>query len=139
MSEPSYSILVYPASELPEQYQSMIFSQWLRSLRFGNPFFKNIIALDFFRNYHAFLDNLMKKPSSQIRLAVLTDDHDICLGFCVSREDVLDYIHVQRDNRRIGIGTKLLPEGITAFTHITVVGKDIWQKKYKRWKFNPFA
>ncbi len=140
-TEPTYSILVFPASQLPEQYTAMIFSKWLRSLRFGNTLFRSMDSDAYYRNYHVYIENLLKKPDSIVRLAVLSDDHDVVLGFSVSREDVLDYIHVHYDYRKIGVGSALVPEGITTFTHITLIGIDIWhnKSKYKNWKFNPFA
>ncbi len=141
MTEPTYSIIVFSGHKLPSQYIPMLFSRWLRSLRFGNPLFKKVKSKDYFHNYHAYIENLLSKPDSQVRLAVLSDDHDVVLGFSVSREDVLDYIHVHTDYRKIGIGTKLIPEGITTFTHLTETATNIWQynEKYKELKFNPFA
>jgi GNAT superfamily N-acetyltransferase len=139
--DPTYSIIVFKASDLPKSYEPMLYSRWLRSLRTGNQTFKKISSNAYFENYHKFISNLLNKPDSLVRLAVLSDDHDVVLGFAVSREDVLDYIHVHTDYRRIGIGTALVPEGITTFSHITVTAIIIWQKnqKYKHLQFNPFA
>ncbi len=140
MTAPSYSIISFPASKLPDNYKALIFSKWLRSLRHGNPFFKKIDSFEFFKNYHKFIENLLAKPSSMIRLAVLSDDHDVVLGFAISREDVLDYIYVQNTHRNIKIGSHLLLPAITTFTHFTLSGLNIWQAKYKDvLKFNPFA
>ncbi len=76
-----------------------------------------------------------------MRLAVLSDDPDVVLGFSVSREDVLDYVYVHKDQRRLGIARKLLPPHFTTFSHITLTAMEIWHKnpKYKQLKFNPFA
>lgn len=137
----SYSILVYPAKKLPKEYHHLLFSRWMRSLRFGNNFFRKIKSDHFYKNYELYIQKLLDKPDSIVRLAVLTDDHDVVLGFAVSREDVLDYVHVHTDYRRIGIGTNLIPQGITAFSHLTATGIIIWQTKlkYKELKFEPFA
>jgi GNAT superfamily N-acetyltransferase len=137
----SYSILEYPARELPKQYMPFIFSKWLRSLRHGNRLFKQIDSDEYYKNYSIYLDKLLQKPNSLIRLAVLTDNHDVTLGFAISREDVLDYLFVQREFRTIGIGTRLMPEGITTFTHLTLIAIDAWNTnpKLKHLKFNPFA
>lgn len=135
----SYSIISFPAAKLPNQYRAMVLSKWLRSLRFGNPLFKKVDSDEYYKNYHIYIENLLSKPDSIVRLAVLSDDHDVVLGFAVSRENVLDYIHVQSDYRRIGIGTALLPSGVGVFTHITNVALAIWQNKYKKMRFNPFA
>lgn len=143
--EASYSIISYPSAKLPEQYLPLIFTKWLKSLLYGNPLFKKSDQSQYYKNYHAFIERLLKKPDSIVRLAVLSDDHDVVLGFAVSREDVLDYIYVNRgtegEYRNKGIGRKLLPEGITTFSHITLNAMKIWQgnEKYKHLKFNPFA
>lgn len=137
----SYTILSFPAAKLPSYYISMIYSKWLRSLRYGNDAYKKIKSKTYYDNYHDFIENLLKKPDSIIRLAVLSNDHDVVLGFAVSREDVLDYIYVHQDYRNNKIGAHLIPEGITTFSQITKMAKNIWQTnaKYKMLQFNPFA
>lgn len=135
----TYSIISFKGSQVPPNYLPLIFSRWLRSLRYGNPLFKRITPNDYYKSYHKFIENLLTKPDCMIRLAVLSDDHDVVLGFSVCREDVLDYIHVQADYRNHGIGKKLVPEGITTFTHLTLTAGSIWHPKYKHLKFNPFA
>lgn len=137
----SYLILSFPAAQLPSYYVSMIYSKWLHSLRYGNDAYKKIKSKTYYDNYHDFIENLLKKPDSIIRLAVLSSDHDVVLGFAVSREDVLDYIYVHQDYRNNKIGANLIPGGITTFSHITKIAKNIWQSnaKYKKLQFNPFA
>lgn len=139
--KPSYSILVFNASKLPSKYLPLIYSRWLRSLRFGNNLFRRITSHQYYKHYHYYIEKLMSKPDCLVRLAVLSDDHDVVLGFSVSREDVLDYIHVHSDYRMNRIGTSLVPEGITTFTHFTTIAIDIWNRdpKYNKWNFNPFA
>lgn len=139
--EPTYTILSMKATELPEAYRPVIFSKWLRSLRFGNELFKKVDSDEYYANYQKYLENLLAKPDSLVRLAVLTDDKDVVLGFSVSREDVLDYVHVHTDHRRQGIGKAVIPKHFTTFTHLTFTATDIWRKnmKYRQLKFNPFA
>jgi GNAT superfamily N-acetyltransferase len=137
----SYSIVCYPASKAPEAYLAFVYSKWLRSLRYGNPLFKKVLSDEYYKNYETFIKNIMSKPDAFIRFAVLSDDHDILLGFSVNREDVLDYVFVHFDYRKTGIGRSLIPEGITTFTHLTTLALAIWpsNEHYKDWKFNPFA
>lgn len=145
LSESNYSIIFFRGPDLPEAYRPMIYSKWLRSLRYGNPAFKIIDSDQYYKNYRLVIEHLLAKPSSIVLLAALSDDHDVVLGFSVHREDVLDYIYVHKDCRKIGIGTKLMPEGITTFKHFTLTAGAIWQnkdpakQKYKHLKFNPFA
>lgn len=137
----SYSVIVYPAKELPMDYVPLIFARWLRSFRFGNPYLRKSDAGDYYRHYHKYIEMLLSKPDTMVRLAVLSDDHDIVLGFSVAREDVLDYVHVQANHRRQGIAKKLIPPGITTVSHATELAKGIlWRgEKYKHIKLNPFA
>jgi hypothetical protein len=120
-------------------YINLIYSKWLRSFRYGNDYIKLTDSESYYVNYHRYITTLLQKPETTIRLAVLTDDADVVLGFSVSRGNILDYVHVHKDNRRIGIGTKLIPPGIDTFTHCTKTWLSIWNDKYKDWKFNLFA
>ena len=137
--EASYEVISFSSRKLPRAYIALLYSRWLRSLRFGNPLVRKISSHQYFKQWHAYIEKLLAKPDSIVRLAVLSDDHDIVLGFSVSREDVLDYVHVHTNNRNCGIATSLIPESITTFTHVTETWIQIWNKHYKEWKFNPFA
>jgi hypothetical protein len=154
VQESSYKVLTFPAAKLPTEYQALVFSKWLRSLRFGNPLFQKVSSNDYYQHYHAYIQRLLDKPDSIVRLAVLSDDSDVVLGFCVSREDVLDYVHVHKDQRHQGICSKLVPESITTITHLTKDGLNILENcsRYKLvqsmdnkpedkrcFVFNPFA
>lgn len=138
---PSFTVISFPSAQLPKGYMPLVFTRWLRSLRLGNKTYEKISSKIYYKDYHTYIENLMLKPDSIVKLAVLSDDYDVVLGFSVSREDVLDYIHVHTDYRKNGIGTALVPEGITTFTHLTALAILIWQTKdrYKNWKFNPRA
>ena len=144
--ESTYTVISYPASKLPDSYKNMIFSKWLRSLKYGNTYFKLIDNESYFAAYHKYVEMVIAKPETVVRLAVLSDDHDVVLGFSVARDNVLDYIHVQRDYRRESIGTSLIPaqmlvnkgEGYV-ITHLTTIGVSIWNSKLSKAIFNPFA
>lgn len=140
-SPPTYSVIRYAANELPKTYTALIFSKWLQSLYHGNKAIKQIPRGIYFDKYHKYIENLLKKPDSIIRLAVLSDDHDVVLGFSVSREDVMDYIYVNVECRRVGIAKALFPKRITTFTHTTKWLNPIWpfNPKYKHLIFNPFV
>jgi GNAT superfamily N-acetyltransferase len=145
-STSTYSIISYPASQLPKSYEALVYSKWLRSLRFGNDYFKLMDKHPYFVAYHAYLSQLLAKPNTVIRLAVLSDDPDTVLGFSVCRDHIVDYCHVHKDLRKQGIGTSLLPSDIIknegegySVTHLTNIGLSIWSKKLSKARFNPFA
>lgn len=136
---PTYVVLSYPGASLPKQYEAMVYSKWLRSLRYGNDYFKLIDDKAYFENYHKFIEAILSKPDTRVRLAVLSEDADIVFGFAVVKGDnVLHYIHCQRDYRKTGIGKSLLPKNFDTITHLTTVGVSIWGAKYPGVKFNPF-
>ena len=139
MSEQTtYSVISFPGDSLPEAYRNMIYSKWLRSLRYGNDYFKLIDSASYYSSYQKYIELLLSKPNCTVRLAVLSDNHDVVLGFCVHRDTVLDYCHVQKDFRKQGIGMSLLPPAFDTITHVTYIGMSIWASKYPSVKLNPF-
>lgn len=135
----SYSVLVYPADVLPESYRPVIFSKWLRSLRHGNDYFKLIDVESYWSTYSKYIDSLLHRGDTVVRLAVLTDDKDVVLGFSLTRGTILEFVYVHKDHRKVGIGTSLVPKSTTTITHLTKTALTIWGSKYSNWKFNPFA
>ncbi len=137
----TYKIIAFKAEDLPKDYSGLIYSKWLRSLRYGNDYFKLIHPEAFYRSYERYISTILDAPNAVVRLAVLTDDQDVALGFCVYRGSTLDYVHVHKHQRRLGIARNLIPDGIDTITHVTKTGLSIWGSKPKcrEWKFNPFA
>lgn len=135
----SYTVLSFPGPALPESYKDLIYAGWLKSYRFGNDYFKLIDPDHYYAMYPQYIARTLGLKDTTIRLGVLTDDRDVVLGFSVSRQNILDYIYVNKPYRRTGIGTKLLPENIDTFTHLTRTALTVWGSKYGKWKFKPFA
>lgn len=133
-----YVVLSFKARELPAAYRNMIFSKWLRSLRYGNDYFRLIDQNSYFDNYHRYIEILLARPSSMVHLAALSDDRDVVLGFSVTEHTALHYVHVQKDHRNCGIGTALIPAKIEWITHLTKAGMSIWNAKMKEANFDPF-
>ena len=137
MEEASYKIITYKGNELPDNYKAMIFSKWLRSLRYGNDYFKLINQARYYAAYHVYVERLLTE--STIRLATLSNDIDVVLGFSVCRGNVLDYVHVQKDYRRIGVGKSLVPcSEINCITHVTRQGMSFWNNLMPLAIFDPF-
>ena len=139
MNESSYAITTHIGSALPESYRNLIFSKWLKSLRYGNDLLKLVDAKAFYPYHHLLIDDLLGRESTRVRIAHLADDHDVVLGFAVSRGPILDYVYVNKDFRRIGIGRDLVGHGTVVYTHITKTGLLILGKKETGWKFNPYT
>jgi len=121
------------------EHENYILAKWLRSLRYGNDHYRYAAPHEYYRDYQDLIRGIMEDEACRIRFACLADDEDILLGFSVYRDKILDYVYVQKDMRRIGIGSTLLPKGIKQISHLTKTGVKIWEKKYGHWIFNPFA
>jgi hypothetical protein len=135
----SYSIISFPAQALPESYYNMILSKWLRSLRYSNDYFKLINPEAYFSNYGNYIRLILFRPAAFVRLAVLSDDHDVALGWAVVEGNTLHYVHVHKDHRKQGIAGSLVPKETKTITHLTKAGLSIWGSKMAGVAFNPFA
>lgn len=134
----TYSVRGYWGHSLTENHRNLILSKWIRSLRHGNDFFRLMDYRPYHAAYQHYIVTTLSKPRAVVRFALLTDEPDVILGFSVTRENILDYIHVHKDCRKIGIGRSLVPDSIDTITHVTRTGLTIWGSKAKHWKFNPF-
>lgn len=135
----SYKVVKYSASELPLTYRNMVISKYLRSLRAGNDFFKLVVPEAFFSVHGPYFELLLLRPEAKIRLAVLSDDPDVALGWSLTEGPKLHYVWVGGIHRRQGIGSALIREDITVLTHITKFFFPIWHNKFPKAVFNPYA
>ena len=134
----TYTIISYKGIDLPDSYRNLVFSKWQRSLRYGNDYFKLIDSDAYFTAYQRLITNILSKPETVVKLAVLTEDRDVVFGFSISRDTTLDYIHVHKDTRKQGIATSLYPKNTNTITHLTTIGMAIWTAKIPNVLFNPF-
>lgn len=134
-----YRVIRYAGPLLPDNYRSMIFAYWQRSLRHGNDYFRLVKPDAYYEAYGKYIKRILADFSCAVRLAVLAEDQDVCLGFSISRGTILDYVYVQKDYRRIGVGKSLVPADIDTITQLTKTGLLLWSNKTPSWAFNPFA
>lgn len=135
----SYKILKFHACKMPQSYRAMVFSEFLRSLRFGNEYFRLVDAEPYFHVYHAYFSVLLARPDAILQIAVLSDEHDTALGWSLTETDKLHYVYVKKDYRKLGIGRALVSEPFSRFTHVTKIGLSLWTSKAPNAKFNPFC
>lgn len=134
-----YSILRTSAEQSQfDPYKSFVFANFLHSLRTGNDWFKAIDNVAYYATYHRVIEMLLSRRECQVRIARLTDDPDVALGFSISRPDVLDYVFVKPHQRNQGIGQKLLPEQFTYVSHLTHQGDKLRLRHFPAVKFDPF-
>ncbi len=134
----TYSILTFRGRGFPDQYLGLIIATWTKSLRHNNDWFRLITPRAYYESYRLVILNILSKPETEVRLAVLTEDPDVTFGYCVYRNNILDYVFVLADYRRHGIGKMLVPDSIDMYTHVTNLGRDLVQEKKLDWLFNPF-
>lgn len=135
----SYDIICFKGIDLPDAYKGMVFSRWMRSHRYGNFLFKMIDSDVYYDRYSKYISQILAHKDCELRLAVLSDDHDVALGFCCTRGNILDYVHVHHSCRENKIATHLTPAKIKCITHWTYQGEKFATKRYGRWTFNPYA
>lgn len=121
-------------------YRNLIYTSYLKSLRFGNDWFKDIESDRYYQVYHSIIEGLLARPTTELRIALLNEDQDICLGWSLCEETTLHYVFVKGDidARYHGIGRDLIPTPIHKITHLTRIGRELWKKKLPGAVFDPF-
>lgn len=122
-----------------ESELNFIYHSWLRSLRSGNQFYKNIPGAEYFDNHRKRLYRLLDRSSCII--ATPRDHPDIIVAYIVwespeGDDTIIHYIYVKSDYRKMGLGGLLVEvasggKNIIA-THTTGSVKD------KKFTFNPY-
>lgn len=114
--------------------KSLIFSTWLKGLRYANDWFEQIDQDAYFKHYQHVVENYISRPSTEIRVACLIEDPDVILGYSVFEPGVLHWVFVKPLWRRIGLSRDLIPDDIHTFTHLTNIGLKMKKDRI----FNPF-
>ncbi len=118
---------------------SFIMATWLRGLYYGNTWFREIDKDIFMDTYHQAITVLLKKSTTEVKVAVLKDDPEVILGYSVLDQGhpntVLHWVFIKEAWRKMGIARALIPTDTDTCTHLTVVGRKL---KPINMKFNPF-
>jgi hypothetical protein len=133
----SYQVVAYPAAQLPQNFQNMVRSQWKRTARHSNDYFKLWDADSYFQAYERLINHVFARPKAVARIAVLPDAPDTALGWSVIEGSTLHFVFVQYEQRNQGIAKMLVPVQISAFTHITTTGLKLWPKLLPNAIFDP--
>lgn len=128
--------LVSIRAAVPQDYP-FIYSTWLKGLRFGNSLYGLIDSKVYFRIYHQFIEVLLAKPNISVKVACLKEDPNVLLGYSVYSGARLDWVHVKKAWRNIGLAKDLVPKEISVVSHVTAVGQSIIKKRGNI-AFNPF-
>lgn len=136
----SYRVLTLSGSDPGlAPYRAMIYSDFMKSLRYGNEWFKAIDSRSYFTAYRSFIDSLLNQRDAVVNLACLSDDLDNCIGWAFYGGEKLHYAFVKKDYRKQGIARSLTPRPFTRVTHLTRIGKSIWEHHFPTVLFDPFT
>lgn len=116
---------------------NFIFATWLKGLRFGNDWYGLVDSKVYYRVYHRVIEAILSKPNICIKVACLKEDPQVVLGYSVSSGSRLDWVHIKKQWRSIGLAKDLVPNPVTTVSHVTRIGRSIL-KKHDNISFNPF-
>lgn len=97
----------------------LIFSSWLKGIRFGNPAYEALPSKEYYAEMHALINSILQLPETVVTVACLKDDPDTILGYSVATGNTLHWVFVKRAWRHIGIGGDLTPLTTTRITMVT--------------------
>lgn len=111
----------------PDADQAFIYATWRNSAFYGSGLPKNE-SDRFFKAQTAKIKEILRVAS--VRIACLSDDPMIIVGYSIENDNHLHWIYVKTDFRNKGVGSLLMPKNIETVTdHLTKIGKILVEKK----------
>ena len=110
------------------QDQPFIFSSWLKSYKKNSDFAKHIPDGPYYKNHHALIEHLLKKPSCIVLVAHAGDDLDRILGYLVFEDTdsghLIHYVFVKEAFQGSGIAKALIKYAgidphLMGYSHLT--------------------
>jgi GNAT superfamily N-acetyltransferase len=108
--------------------KNLVIVSWLNGYYYGNDKFNKIPNILFFDNYRKTITDILASPLTTIKIACLSDDPDVILGFSVFDKDILHWVFVKKSWRNLGIAKELVPKDIKYCTHVTKSGEALRRK-----------
>jgi GNAT superfamily N-acetyltransferase len=108
---------------LQPEDEPFIYATWLKGLYFGNAWFRKISQDAYFNKYREVVKHLLSSATTV--LAVLEEDPDVIVGYCVSAPNVegngstVHWVYVKQAWRAKGIARAIIPINMTRITHLT--------------------
>jgi hypothetical protein len=119
--------------------KNFILATFLRGLYYGDSWFSQIPKDLFMDNYKKVAERLVTDPRISIKLAVLREDSNVILGYCIASKDqqAIIWTYTKSAWRRQGIAKSLLPSKPLYAMHLSELGKTLLPK-LSNVVFNPF-
>lgn len=118
---------------------NFILATWMKGNYYGSDWFKEIEKKSYYNNYSRYVQKILLKPSVIIAIACLKENPDIILGYSVTEEvsgkNIVHFVYVKDEWRKIGIAKDILPKKIDIITSMTKIAKKL---KPKKTVFDPF-
>jgi GNAT superfamily N-acetyltransferase len=113
-------------------HHSFVVDSWLRSLR--DACYRDVDADIFYPEVRVRVHSLLKRPGVSVRVAVKDDDPDTYVGWAAVEGDVLHYVYVKQEARRLGVAKTLLGGlELHRYSH-----KPRFVTPPRDWTYNPF-
>lgn len=130
--------LIIKRSWNPQTDKSFIMSTLLKGIYYGDSWFSLIPKDIFMSNYHPHIERLLSAPGVDVTIACLGEDPDVIIGYSVTTNTILHYVFCKRSWRKIGVAKLLLPQTVSAVSHLTDLGRKLLPKLPGA-IFNPFS
>ncbi len=131
---------LYDMRDYKPEDKNFILATFLRGLYYGDSWFSQIPKDIFMANYKYIAEKLIEDNNTVIKVACLTDDPDVILGYSIlgASYQTVHWVYVKANWRKKGIGKSLVPTNLAVATHLSELGRELLTK-YKGAIFNPFA
>lgn len=117
---------------------NFIFSTWLKGLRWGSKFHKDLDQEVYFKGQHRVIEKVIENPATEIRVACLKDTPEVIIGYSVVTDaTTLHFVFCKKDWRNIGLAKDLVPNSVAEVSVVTTVGAAIL-KRHSNIVHNPY-
>jgi GNAT superfamily N-acetyltransferase len=135
LNKQDFTIRVMKESDL-----SFIFNSWLKSFFHSSSFAKDIDK-DIYYKYHKLVIERILSRLPTVYVACDSTHLETVFGYILGEGEVLHFLYVKKDFRKLGIGTSLLevygvPEYIS---HLTKDAKKLSDKHKPKMRYNPYV
>lgn len=130
---------LYDIRDMVPEDKNFIMATFLRGLYYGDSYYSLVPKHIFMSNYKVAAESVIDNNQAVIKIACLKEDPNVIIGYSIVSKDhqAVIWIFTKTAWRRRGIAKSLLPQYLTACTHLTALGRTLMHK-LPSMVFNPF-